>query len=146
MDTPRKIEHHLSVFWPLLSMQMADSLIQKEGANIIEPRHDKMCLREFPTRPDTNQPAQSQRLASLEILDLASIGSILSRQRTRKALIRLRRCTGWSAPLLFAYDVRHIFSWSYSYILYLNIAYDDILSLKIFTSHYCRERYHFSES
>ena len=31
---------------------------------------------------------------SLEILDLASIGTILSRQRTTKALIRLHGCTG----------------------------------------------------
>ena len=27
-----------------------------------EPRHDKMCLREFPTRLDTNRPAQPQKL------------------------------------------------------------------------------------
>ena len=31
----------------------------------IEPRHDKMCLREFPTRPDTNRPAQPQKLATV---------------------------------------------------------------------------------
>ena len=31
--------------------------------NIIEPRHEKMCLRESPTRPDTNRPAQPQKLA-----------------------------------------------------------------------------------
>ena len=30
---------------------------------IYEPRHDKMCLREFLTRPDTNRPAQPQKLA-----------------------------------------------------------------------------------
>ena len=30
---------------------------------LYEPRHDKMCLREFPTRPDTNRPAQPQQLA-----------------------------------------------------------------------------------
>ena len=29
----------------------------------IEPHHDKMCLRESPTRADTNWPAQLQRLA-----------------------------------------------------------------------------------
>ena len=29
---------------------------------IYEPWHDKMCLREFPTRPDTNWPAQPQKL------------------------------------------------------------------------------------
>ena len=41
---------------------------------------------------------------------------ILSRQWTTKVLIRLCRCTGWSAPLLFAYgtnrfshDVAHMF-------------------------------------
>ena len=30
--------------------------------------------------------------------------SLLSRQRTTKALIRLRGCADWSAPLLFIYD------------------------------------------
>ena len=38
----------------------------------------------------------------LEILGVETRG-ILSRPRTTKALIRLRGCTGWSAPLLFAY-------------------------------------------
>ena len=45
------------------------------------------------------------RVSSLEILNLASIGIILSRQWTTKALIRLRGCAGWSAPLLFAYCI-----------------------------------------
>ena len=51
----------------------------------------------------------------LEILDLASICVLLSKQRTTKALVRLRGCAGWSAPLLYAYafnsfshDVAHI--------------------------------------
>ena len=39
----------------------------------------------------------------LEISAIARRGIILSRQRTTKALIRLRRCAGWSAHLLFAY-------------------------------------------
>ena len=56
-------------------------------------------------------PAQLQRLASLEILDLASVGYILSSQRTTKTLIRLRGCTVWSVPLLFAYGIRQVFSW-----------------------------------
>ena len=30
---------------------------------IIEPRHDKMFFRKFPTRPDTNRPAQPQKIA-----------------------------------------------------------------------------------
>ena len=56
----------------------------------IEPRHDMTCLREFPTRPDTNRPAQPQKLASLEISAIKSRDIILSKQRTTKALIRLR--------------------------------------------------------
>ena len=35
---------------------------------------------------------------------------ILSNKRTTKALIRLRRCAGWSVPLLFANHGRQVFS------------------------------------
>ena len=42
---------------------------------------------------------------SLEILDLASIYIILSRQRTIKELIRLRGCAGWYTPCLFVYCI-----------------------------------------
>ena len=34
-----------------------------------------------------------------------------------KALIRLRGCPGWSAPLLFAYGIKQVFSWCGSYII-----------------------------
>ena len=60
------------------------------------------------------KPACSATKASLnlETLDIASIHSItLSKQQTTKVLIRLRGCAGWSAPLLFAYAIRHIFVW-----------------------------------
>ena len=57
----------------------------------------------------------SKTSLSLEILDLASIAIILSRQRTTKVLIRMHGCAGCSAALLFAYgknrfshDVVHI--------------------------------------
>ena len=30
-----------------------------------EPRHDKTCLRKFPTRPDTNLPARPQKLSKV---------------------------------------------------------------------------------
>ena len=90
----------------------------KTRANIIEPRHDKMCLREFPTRPDTNRPAQPQKLARvLKFWAIEFKYIILSKQRTTKALIRLRGFAGWSVSLLFAYDIRHIFSWPGSIIL-----------------------------
>ena len=36
---------------------------------------------------------------------------MLSRQRTTKVLIRLRRYAGWSAPLLFSYGINRFFSW-----------------------------------
>ena len=51
----------------------------------------------------SNQPTQLQRLVQLnaEILCVASLSIILSWERTIKALIRLRGCVGWSAPLVF---------------------------------------------
>ena len=48
---------------------------------------------------------------SLEISDIETRGIILSRQWKKKVLIRLRGCAGWSAPLLFAYGISHIFAW-----------------------------------
>ena len=36
---------------------------------------------------------------------------VLSKKRITKALIRLRGCAGWSAPLLFATLRRQVFSW-----------------------------------
>ena len=53
----------------------------------------------------------------LEILVTETSDVILSRQRTTKALIRLRGCAGWSEPLLFAYNIRHVFSWPGSFVL-----------------------------
>ena len=44
----------------------------------------------------------SETSQGLEISAIASRGIILFRQRTTKALIRLRGRAGWSAPLLFA--------------------------------------------
>ena len=67
----------------------------------------------------------------LEIYDIETQDIILSSQRTRKALIILRGCAGWSAPLLFAFGktgftvtwlkcdgwtdsaVFHLFQWFY---------------------------------
>ena len=55
---------------------------------------------------------------------IASIGIILSRQQTTKALIRLCGCTGCSAALLFAYgksrfshDVAHMFFFHSVYVM-----------------------------
>ena len=58
----------------------------------------------------------SEAILRLEILDIETRGIILSRQRTTKALIRLRGCAGWSAPLFFAYGIRHVFAWRGSFL------------------------------
>ena len=57
----------------------------------------------FPTKCNSNQPAQLQRLAKkFEFSLLSSLDLILSNKLITKVLIRLRGCAGWSAPLLFA--------------------------------------------
>ena len=42
---------------------------------------------------------------------------MLSRQWTTKVLIKLCGCAGWSVPLLFAYDIRQVFSWQCSILI-----------------------------
>ena len=46
----------------------------------------------------------------IEISLAASFDMVLSKKRITKALIRLRGCAGWSAPLLFANSQRQVFS------------------------------------
>ena len=46
----------------------------------------------------------------IEISPVASLHMILSIMRITKALIRLRGCAGWSAPVLFAKPRRQVFS------------------------------------
>ena len=65
----------------------------------------------FPTKWESNQPAQLQRLyRKNEISPVASLRMKLSKKRTTKALIRLRGCAGWSAPVLFATPQRQVYS------------------------------------
>ena len=57
----------------------------------------------FPAKWDTNQPAQLQRQArKMKISLVASLDMERYKTRITKALIRLRGCAGWSAPVLFA--------------------------------------------
>ena len=46
----------------------------------------------------------------IEISPVASFHMILFKKRITKALIRLRGCAGWSAPVLFASTQRQVFS------------------------------------
>ena len=58
------------------------------------------------------KPVSSATETSLNIqISLeASLRNILFKKRITKALIRLRRCAGWSAPELFANPQRQVFS------------------------------------
>ena len=53
-------------------------------------------------------PARTSK--KIENLLVASLDMLLSKKRITKALIRLRRCAGWSAPVLFANPRRQVFS------------------------------------
>ena len=56
-------------------------------------------------------PAQLQRLARKMIFfSVASLAMVLSKTQIAKALIRLRGCAGWSAPVLLANPRRQVFS------------------------------------
>ena len=75
--------------------------------------------------PARHKPACAATEAS-QVLEISAIESrVLSKQRTTKVLIRLRGCAGWSVPLLFTYDIRHIFSWPGS--PYICLTVDDEL-------------------
>ena len=69
---------------------------------VFGPRHEKTCLQGF--RQVRFKPASSATETSqkIEIALEASLGMIVLNTWITKALIRLGRCTGWSAPLLFA--------------------------------------------
>ena len=47
----------------IINVQMVGAIAKRVSFYLYEPRHDKMCLREFPTRPGTNRHAQQQKLA-----------------------------------------------------------------------------------
>ena len=89
--------------------------------NLSEPRHEKNCLRvcdQVRLKPASCSATNtSQRL---EILDIETGDIKLSRQWTTMVLIRLCWCTGWSAPLLFAYSkTGFLMTWLISFSAFL---------------------------
>ena len=59
---------------------------QFNNADPNEPHHEKMCLRESPTRPDTNRPAQPQKLARVlkfQLYNLEILYYLSSEQQRR---------------------------------------------------------------
>ena len=89
------------------------------GHNAYEPRHEKTCLREFPTRSDSNWPAQLQKLAwglKSWLQKLETLHYLGSEQQRRWSdgmdeQADLRLCCSHMA--------RHVFSWPASYRTYL---------------------------
>ena len=69
------------------------------SANIIftilyEPRHEKTCLREFPTRSDSNWPAQLQKLAwvlKFRLYNLEILYYLSSENKGADQTARMRR-------------------------------------------------------
>ena len=57
---------------------------------------------------DSNQPTQLQRLARIQKFCVEQVYQLYFNtwERTTKPLIRLCRCVGWSAPLMFACSYR----------------------------------------
>ena len=63
---------------------------------------DKECFKPVSSAKET--------CLKIEISPAASLHMILSKKQKKMALIRLRRCTGWSAPVLFTNPRRQGFS------------------------------------
>ena len=81
------------------------------GTVINEPRHEKTCLREIPSRSDSNWPAQLQKLAwglKFWLQKLETLHNLGSEQQRR-----------WS-DCADAYDIIHVFSWPGSLMFVYN--------------------------
>ena len=76
------------------------------GANMIRPGNYKTCLQ-LRFKPACSA---TETRWKIEISLVTSVDMMLSNKRITKALIRLRGCAGWSAPLLFANLRRQVFS------------------------------------
>ena len=95
-----------SILLYLVSSKLGTSMISNYvGSDVRQPVFVSSDEARF-------KPACSSTETSLkiEISLVASPGIILFKKQITMALIRLRGCTGWSAPLLFANPHRQVFS------------------------------------
>ena len=84
---------------------------------IFERHHEKTSLRGLqPCYLHNPLLSYIDNLGSWNFIYVTSTANILSRQRTIKALIRLRGRADWSAPLLFA-CIKQIFSWHGCFVI-----------------------------
>ena len=96
-------------YWDVVSQRKQKKIWASSWENVSSEVSDQVRLKLACSATEASR--------RLEILAPETRDITLSRQRTTKALIRLRGCAGWSAPLLFAYDIRHVFSWPGSFII-----------------------------
>ena len=66
---------------------------------LTEPCREKTCPCKAHLKPTCSD---TETRWKIKILHQASLDILLSNKQITKALIRLRGCTGWSTPLLFA--------------------------------------------
>ena len=101
---------------------------------IMESYREKNCLqgkshvRLKPTCSDT------ETRWKIKFLHEASLDILLSNKQITKALIRLRGCTVWSAPLLFACNMPGFPAWRPIIILYMLLKILTSTSLNIHTT------------
>ena len=73
-ETPIKVKWQLHPFYSCDALKRVQSVcVINERLNkltIYEPRHEKTCLRDFPTRSDTNRVVESTDNYGLGILGL----------------------------------------------------------------------------
>ena len=93
-----------------------ESVSVRAGRRLFEPRHEKPAFGICDKVRLKPACSATETSLSFEILDMENTGFTLSRKWTIMALIRLRGCVGWSAPLLFAYGKANFFqSWRGSF-------------------------------
>ena len=74
------------------------------------PRRDKTYLGVSDKASFKSISSATETREIVEISLVGSLHTLLSKKRITKALISLRGCAGWSAPLLFANLQRQVFS------------------------------------
>ena len=118
LDTASKpLAPHLNLMFISLASYLVPHVSQSQTPStqvypaLTGPCRKKNCLRGF-RQSEFQTSLLSYRDLSLkfEISHAASLHIILSKKQRTKALIRLPRCGGWSAPVLFTNPRRQVFS------------------------------------
>ena len=92
--------HKIVYFWSKRFITKIDTGKQNRCSTV--PAGWNLDLNRLRRFPQTDR-LEIQCMCQLSYIALSCKISLLSRQRTTKALIRLRGCAGWSAHLLFTY-------------------------------------------